>query len=77
MNFVYALFSKRGIVYLLTAEESWVLFNCKILPDLCFRAGNGENLYKFQVLTSQATCFKLLAFLKRLVLLKSLELIDR
>ena len=36
----------------------------KILPDLCTCwssvkgiAGNGENLYKFQVLTSQATCF--------------------
>lgn len=48
----------------LTAEESWVLFNFKILPDLCSRwssvkgiAGNGENLHKFQVLTSQATCF--------------------
>ena len=36
----------------------------KNLPDLCSCwssvkgiAGNGENLYKFQVLTSQATCF--------------------
>ena len=39
-------------------------FPQKILPDLCSCwssvkgiAGNGENLYKFQVLTSQATCF--------------------
>ena len=39
-------------------------FNCKISPDLCSRwssvkgiAGNGENIFKFHVLTSQATCF--------------------
>ena len=49
-------------------EASVITFNKplsqKILPDLCTCwssvrgiAGNGENLYKFQVLTSQATCF--------------------
>ena len=64
MNFIYVLFNKRRLVYVLTAEESWVLFNCKILPDFCScwssvkgSAGNRENLYKFEVLNSQATCF--------------------
>ena len=29
----------------------------KLRQSKVFSAGNGENLYKFQVLTSQATCF--------------------
>ena len=47
-----------------TSEFNCKSFNCKIPPDLCSRwssvkgiAGNGENFFKFHVLTSQATCF--------------------
>ena len=29
----------------------------KLRQSKVFSAGNGENLYKFQVLTSQAACF--------------------
>ena len=57
----------------------------KILPDLCSCwssvkgiAGNGENLYQIQVLTSQATCFSTRVSTNVVlpVLRKSFELID-